>query len=275
LKQLSSLLKISVSLYFIFLSLTASGDDPYRQYAGAGEAGMGYICVMNKSFWSSFHNQALLPYNKSFSAGFSYENRFGIKELGTSSAGLTFPSGKATIGAIYSHFGYSDFRREIAGIACGLKLSDKLAAGVQADYFSEITPGEYNNNEFITCELGLLLSPSENVRIGIHLFNPVPNSIRKSAVPSRLRVGAGTNLGTSLFAGAEAEMSTWRDLIFRTGLDYEAARKLWIRGGFCTENNSFSFGLGYLTKIVMIDLGFRTHDKLGVTSSASLIFKIH
>lgn len=274
-KQLSSLLKISVSLILIFFSLTSSGDDPFRQTAGAGEAGMGYVCVMNKSFWSSFHNQALLAYNKSFSAGFNYENRFGIKELGTSCAGVNFPAGKATIGAIYSHFGYSDYRRELAGLACGLKLSDNLAAGVQADYFSEITPGEYNNNEFITCELGLLLSPSENVRIGIHLFNPVPNSIRKSALPSRLRVGAGTNLGTSLFAGAEAEMSTGRDLIFRTGLDYEAARKLWIRGGFCTENTSFSFGLGYLTKIVMLDLGFRTHDKLGVTSSASLIFKIH
>lgn len=274
-KQLSSLLKISVSLILVFFSSTSSADDPFRQTAGAGEAGMGYVCVMNKSFWSSFHNQALMTSNKSFSAGFNYENRFGIRELGTGTAGCILPAGKATLGAIYSHFGYTDFKRELAGLACGLQLSEKLAAGVQADYFSEIMPGEYNNNQFITCELGLLLTPSANVEIGIHLFNPVPNSIRKSAIPSRLRVGVGTNLGTSLFAGAEAEMSTGRNLILRSGLDYEAAKKLWIRGGFCTENNSFSFGLGYLTKIVMIDLGFRTHDKLGVTSSASLIFKIH
>ncbi len=274
-KQLSSLLKISVSLYLIFLSLTARCDDPYRQSAGAAEAGMGYTCIIKRSFWSSFHNQAALAHNKSFSAGFNYENRFGLGELGTSTAGLITPAGKTNIGAIYSHFGYTDFKREMAGLACGLQLSEKLAAGVQADYFSERTPGEYNNNQFITCEVGLLLSPSENISIGIHLFNPVPNSIRKSAIPSRLRVGAGTNLGASLFAGAEAEMSAGSNLIFRTGLDYEAARKLWIRGGFCTENNSFSFGLGYLTKIVMLDLGFRTHDKLGVTSSASLIFKIH
>jgi hypothetical protein len=274
LKQLSSLLKISVSLVFIFLSLTASGDDPFRQSAGAGEAGMGYVCVMKKSFWASFHNQASLAYNNSWSAGFNYENRFGIRELGTSTAGLIIPAGKATVSSIYSHFGYSDFKREFAGLACGLKLSDWLAAGVQADYFSEITPGEYDNNQFITGEVGLLLSPSDNISIGIHLFNPVPNSLRKYLIPSRLRVGAGTNLSTSLFAGLEAEMSSGRDLILRTGIEYEAAKKLWIRGGFSTENNSFSFGLGYLTKIVMIDMGFRTHEKLGVTSSISLVFKI-
>ena len=33
--------------------------------------------------------------------------------------------------------------------------------------------------------------------------------------------------------------------------------------------------LGYLTKMVRIDLGFATHEMLGVTSSVSLIFKIH
>jgi len=275
LKQLSSLLKISVSLCFIFLSLTASGDDPYRQYAGAGEAGMGYVCVMKSSFWSSFHNQASLASNNLFTAGFNYENRFGIRELGTSSAGMIIPAGRASIGAIYSHFGYTDFKRDLAGLACGLKLANKLSAGVQIDYFSERTPGEYRNNQFITCEAGLLLTPSDNLSIGIHLFNPVPNSIRKTSIPSILRTGVGTKLSESLFAGIEAEMSTGKNLIFRTGLDYEASKNLWIRGGFCTENNSFSFGLGYLTKIVMIDLGFRSHEKLGVTSSASLIFKIH
>ncbi len=274
-KQLSSLLKIIVSFLSVFLSLTASGENPYRQFAGAGEAGMGYVCVMKRSFWGSFHNQASMAYNASFSAGFNYENRFGITELGTSSAAFTLPAGKTVIGGVYSHFGYKDFKRELAGLACGMKLSEKLAAGVQVDYFSERAPGEYDNNQLITCEAGLLLSPSDNLCIGIHLFNPVPNSVRKSSMPSILRVGAGSNLGTSLFAGVEAEMSSGSTLILKTGLEYEAAKRLWIRGGYSTENNSFGFGLGYLTKIVLIDLGFRTHDKLGVTSSASLIFKIH
>ena len=58
---------------------------------------------------------------------------------------FVIPAGKASIGAAYSHFGYSDFKRDVAGLACGLKLSEKIAAGVQIDYFSERTSGEYNN----------------------------------------------------------------------------------------------------------------------------------
>jgi hypothetical protein len=47
-----------------------------------------------------------------------------------------------------------------------------------------------------------------------------------------------------------------------------------LRGGYCSDNNAFSFGLGYLVKIVQMDIGFVTHENLGVTSSVSLIFKI-
>jgi hypothetical protein len=274
LKQLSSLLKISVSIILIFSSLTASGGDPFRISAGAAEAGTGYACITKTGFWSSFHNQASLPYHNSFAAAINYENRFGIKELSTRSAGLIFPAGKAALAAVFTHFGYSDFYRDMAGLACGLKLSDNLSAGIQIDYFSERVSGEYGNTRSLTFETGLLFVPSENYRIGIHLFNPIPNSLRKTFLPSTLRIGAGTNLNKSIFTGIEAEMSTGSQLILRTGFEYEAATKIWLRGGFSSENNSFSFGLGYNMKIVRIDIGFVTHEKLGVTSSISLIFKI-
>jgi hypothetical protein len=56
-----------------------------RLAEGAGEAGMSYSCIMKKSFWSSFQNQASLAFNTSLSAGINYGNRFGNKELGRSS----------------------------------------------------------------------------------------------------------------------------------------------------------------------------------------------
>lgn len=274
-KQLSSLHKLSVSVFLLFLSLTTSAGDHYHLTAGAGEAGLGYVCIMKNSFWSSFHNQATLANNNDYSLGLNYENRFGLKELGTRTVGMRIPAGKASLGAVYSHFGYSDYRREMTGLGCGLKLTNKISAGVQVDYFSEKTLYDYADNQSVTFETGLLISPSQNVTIGVHLFNPIPNSLRKSSIPSTLRVGAGTNLNTSLFAGIEAEMSSDSKLIVRTGFEYEAMKKLWLRGGFSTNNNSFSFGLGYLTKIVQMDISFATHEKLGVTSSVSFIFKIH
>jgi hypothetical protein len=275
LEQLSSLLKISVSLILLFLQITASGGIPYGIQAGAGEAGMGYACVVRQGFWSSFHNQALLPFNDNSLLAINYENRFGIRELGTSTAGVIIPAGSASLGAAYSHFGYPDFKRDMAALACGVKLSEKIAAGVQIDYFSERTSGEYNNNRYITFETGFIFLPSENIRIGIHLYNPIPNSLRKNNQPVSLTAGAGIDLSKILFAEAEAEMSTAGYLAIRTGFEYEAVKNLRLRAGFSTRNNSFCFGTGYQAGFVTMDLGFTLHDRLGVTSSASLIFKIH
>jgi len=271
---LSSLLKIPVSAFLFFLSLNASAGDPFRPSAGAGEAGMGYVCIMKNSFWSAFHNQATLADNNTYSFGFNYENRFLIKDLGTRSAALTIPAGKASIGAVYSHFGNNDFKRDMTGLACGMHLSDMIDAGVQIDYLSERTFGEYSNIQLLTCETGLIITPSEKTRIGIHLLNPVPNSIRKISLPTTLRAGVGINLSKLLFAAVEAEMSTKSKLNIKTGFEYDAGKKVWLRGGFRTADNAFSFGLGYLLKISQIDIGFVTHEKLGVTSSVSMIFKI-
>jgi hypothetical protein len=271
---LYSLHKIPVSVLFIFLFSSASGSDPYLFTAGAAEAGLSYSCVMKSGFWSSFHNQALLPLNNSVSFGLNYQNRFNIRELGTRTAGLIIPKGKAHLGVFYSHFGYKDLIRHTAGLACGLKLSEKILAGIQTDFFSEKTSGEYNERQSLTFEAGLIIMPSEKIRIGLHLFNPIPNSLRKNYLPTSIRAGAGIYLSRVIFACAEAQMSTGRNLTLKTGFEYEPGKNFRFRGGFSTENNSFSFGIGYLFRSTQIDLGFASHETLGVTSSASIIFKL-
>jgi hypothetical protein len=275
LKQLSSLLKIPVSLLFIFLHLSALGDNPYRLAAGAGEAGMGNLYISENGFWSAFHNQALLSENKSVSFGVNYNNRFSIKELGTRSVGMIVPAGKTSLAAVYSNFGYSDFNRVMTGIACGMKLSEKISAGVQVDYFREKSSGEYYKNQSVTFEAGILITPSDKIRIGMHFFNPFPSSLRKNLMPASLSVSAGSVLSEVLIAGIEAEMSSGEKLILRTGFDYEAVKNLRLRGGYITNNNCFSFGLGYLIKTVQIDVAFTTHERLGISSSFSFVFKIN
>ncbi len=273
-KQLFSLHKISVSVFAIFLFSSASAGDPLCFSAGAGEMGMSNTCVMKSGFWSSFHNQATLPYYKALSAGVNYENRFNISELGTRTAGFVVPVGNACLAAIYSHFGYGDFTRQSAGLACGLKFSEKISGGVQVDYLAEKASGEYNDRQSLTFETGICYLPSDKIRLGVHLFNPVPGSWRKRVLPSSIRAGAGIYLSKVLFAGAEVEMETRRKPVARIGFEYETLKNFWFRGGFSSENTSFSFGIGYLVKFVQIDLGFATHEKLGVTSSASIIFQI-
>jgi hypothetical protein len=271
---LFSLQKISVPVCFAIISFTAFAGDPHFMPAGAGQAGMAYVCVMKNDFWSSFHNQALLSSREGTMFGASYENRFGIPELGTCTSALQVPAGKAALGAIYSHFGFRDYSRQMGGLACGLKLSETVSAGIQIDYFSEKTYGEYPDRQAVTFETGLLVAVNKNVKIGVHIFNPVPGAIRKSEMVSSLRTGAGAVLGKGIFAGLELEFTTDGYIDVRSGFEYELSKSLWLRGGFRTQHSSFCFGLGYRLKPAVIDISFSTHDKLGITSSVSLTFKI-
>lgn len=235
---------------------------------------MNYACLTLDSHWASFHNQANLPNRKSISASVGYEDRFGMNELSTRSASLIIPAGKAAIGGIYTNFGNSDYKRHSAGLACGIRLSDHLSAGVQADYFSELTYGDYKDHEFVTFEAGILLSLG-NVKAGVHVFNPVKQSRSGFMAASVIRAGAGIKLDNSAYASAETELSTLNTQLIRIGFEYEAFKKVFLRGGFCTENTSFSMGIGYNPGYVRFDLGFVTHDKLGITPSASLIFSLN
>jgi hypothetical protein len=269
---LFSLHKIPVSvLLFIFASY-ASGQDLYIVSTGADQAAMGYSCIAKPGFWSSFSNQASLPYQKQFSAGFNYENRFNISELGTRTIGMTAPAGKTTISAVYSNFGYRYFSRHKAGIGCGLILSDKFAAGVQIDYIYEHTPGEYQKKNAVTFEAGILYETSDKTRLGIRVFNPVPPSIRKCYLPSAIEAGTEISLNSQVSATAQIEMATGRKPRLSAGLECRVLSRLNLRGGFSSGNTLLSFGMGYKIRSSTIDLGFMIHEKLGVTSSLSIIY---
>jgi hypothetical protein len=269
---LISLRIISVSFFLIISVLTADAGDPWRISAGAGEAGTAFSCISQNTFWSGFHNQAILADINAISAGINYENRFGMKELSVKSAAVIIPTGRAVIGGMYSNFGFSGFTRHSGILACGMKLSEKISAGTQIDFFSENTPLDYSKSNIMTFEAGLLMKPKENLRIGIHVFNPVRSMTGRLELPSRITLGAGMLLGNSLFAGAEAEMSSDKRVGIRAGFDYESMKRIRLRGGFSTENTSFAFGIGYVFDNLKIDIGFITHETLGITSSASMIF---
>jgi hypothetical protein len=269
---LFSLQKISVSVYIALFPLALNAGDPSFIPAGAAQAGMGYVTVMKTDLWSSFHNQAALAFQQGTLFGICYENRFGLRETGTCSASFASKWGRTGIGAVYSHFGYSDFSRQMTGIACALAISGKISAGVQIDWFNEKMYGEYNDRHALTFEAGLLITSSENLRFGIHLFNPVPNSVRTNEMTSGIRAGAAIKLTGNFLAGAEFEMTTGGKVDLRTGFDYEAAKGFWLRGGFRTFNPSFSFGIGYRLKPAIIDIAFATHEKLGITSTVSITF---
>ena len=226
---------------------------------------------MNHDFWSSFNNQAGLAFNKAFAAGVNYENRFGLKELAIRSAALIIPAGQSSLGLIYSNYGYTDFKKHFGGIACGLRLSEKITGGIQVDYITERTIDDYQNNSFVTCEAGIQIQSTDNTSLGIHIFNPVPNSLRKYYMPTEIRIGASYYISPVVMGAVEIEKGVGSNLVFKTGFEYTPVNKLLLRGGFSSKTGTLSFGIGYRAKLFSTDIAFITHERLGLTPSISII----
>ena len=267
-----SLQKIAVSGIFVLWSSFAGSISPGRPVAGAGDAGMSFAGMMKPGVWSSFQNQALLPLLDRAAFAFSFENRFGLKELTSRSVCLTIPSGHAAAGMFYSRYGSPDFRRETTGLAAGVMLGPNLSAGVETDLFIAHSAGDYRDYYLISFQGGLLFSIRKNVSAAIHIFNPIPNIIRKSALPSAISAGAGIRINSDLFAGLVAEMITGSEICLRTGFEYTAGKKFKIRGGYSSSGPSFSLGAGWSAGPALLDIAFVTHPQLGITPSLSVSF---
>ncbi|MFN8239219.1 MAG: hypothetical protein U0X39_00470 [Bacteroidales bacterium] len=258
----------------MFPFLTVTGNDPFIAKTGAGSRGMACVLPVSGDIWTGFQNQAFLGEGLGFNIASNYETRYFLKELGTRSLAISVPCAKAGIGGLYSCFGYADFKRHMAALSCGMPLSKNLTAGIQIDYFLEKTTGDYPVHETLTFEAGAAIRAGKNLVADLHLFNPLPGLTGSSDLPAAMQIGVGNLINENLFAGLRIEIETGQKPSLSAGFDYKMPGKVRIRGGYCTRWSSFSFGLGYKAGPAVIDIAFYTHEKLGISSSASIAFTI-
>jgi len=249
-------------------------QNPYRLSAGARQVGLAYASVTLNGFWSSFHNQASFGSIENFSIGVNQDNRFGLAELSNKTFGIAIPSGKGALGIVYSYYGYTEYNRHTAGLAYGMQLSPKLSAGVQCDLYSTRAAMDYENTNSLTFEAGLLYSPNDKLRIGAHVFNPLPNSLRERELPSSMQFGLSYCFTSTFMALSEIEVSDLYPMNIKVAAEYEFYTSYFARAGVMNKPLGFSFGMGYSGRIFKVDIGFITHENLGLTPSLSLVVLI-
>lgn len=270
-KLIQALQKIKISLLFLVLSIAVQAQNPYRLAAGARQTGLAYTSVATEGFWASFHNQGALGLERKLSFGLNHESRFGIAELSNKTFGLILPTGRGALGAVYSYYGYSEYNRHTMGLSYGLMIGKKLSAGVQTDLYSTRQAGNYENTNELTFEAGILFLPVQSLKIGLHVYNPLPNSLRNNDLPTVIKLGTAYKFSSLFMAAIELEALSTGSNVVRFGMEYEALTNLYLRGGVLTNPFGFSFGAGYSGRIFQLDIGFITHENLGLTPSLSLV----
>ncbi len=243
---------------------------------GACALGMANATVAVPSIWSAFHNQAGLDYLNNTTLATYFQNWFGIQELGVKSLAFALPTNTGTFGLDYTYFGFSEYNEMKIGLAYSKKFSEYIACGIQLDYFNFFQQAEYGNIGVAVAEIGIIAEPINNLKIGMHIFNPWITKITKiddMKMPTIFRLGAAYNFANKVLLSAEIEKHLDRRETIKAGIEYNILQNIYLRTGISTYPIRNSFGIGYAVKRLAVDLGFYKHQVLGYNGAISIYYK--
>ena len=140
--------------------------------AGSRSNAMGNFSVTLHDFWSVQNNPAGIAGFRTLSLGFSYENRFFMKELSYYNGALVFPVKFGTFGLSLSRFGFEYYNENKFGLAFARTFGPYLKMGLKLDYLLFNFNDYYEKQKVPTFELGLQSDITDDFCVGVYLFNP-------------------------------------------------------------------------------------------------------
>jgi hypothetical protein len=249
-------------LYFMPVALF-----PNENYSlGSRSAAMGNASVMISDLWSVHHNQAGLASLSSVQAGFHYDNKFLVQELGVHALALAMPARPGTIALSYTYFGFSQYNETKAGLAFGRMFGPGISAGIRINYLHTYIASDYGKSGYATVEGGIITRPAEGVFIGAHIYNPFrPRNVlcNGERMPLIFRGGIAVMVGDNVMTSLEIQHETNRRAVFRSGLEIGVQGPLFLRAGINSNPVQSSFGFGYVYGRLAADLAFTFHQLLG------------
>ncbi len=269
--------KILLPVLLLLFSLSLKAQ--FTNSVGARQAAMGNSGLVLTDIWSASHNQAGLAKLKGIAGGAYFANNFGMSELGMKAVALAAPISKyGNIGLNYQYFGYGLYNESKFGLSYAMQLGKRVSAGIQLDYFLVNQALEYGKKGAPVGEIGILTEPIDHLYIAAHIFNVSRASFadyQSEKIPSVLRIGMGYNFSKKVLFTIEAEKDLELPALFRSGIEYQLIKDLFLRVGVAKQNNlttQYSFGAGYGYKGIVFDFAFTQHQMLGYTSQFGLSY---
>lgn len=236
---------------------------------------MANASVTFNDVWSHFNNPGAVGKVEAFTAGISYENRFLLKELQSQAIATVIPMKIGAVSVGGQMFGYREFRTYKAGVGYGLKLGEKFYAGVQMNYLGLQLNSSYGSKHGVSGDVGMLGEVTENWLIGFsvgNLFRSKLSEFEDDRMTTLMRFGSSYKLSDKALVSGEVEKDISNPMRFKAGVEYMPLKQFSLRGGVATAPVEFSFGVGYLTKSISINVGSAYHQILGWSPHFGLTF---
>jgi hypothetical protein len=254
--------------FFCFKSFAYDGNALSARSEALGNTG-----VVFRDVNAVFTNQAGLAGVQHVQIGMSAERKFLLNDLQQFSLAVAIPVKSGTFGFSAQRFGFEDFNESKLGIGFGKRLGEKLDIGIQLNYLQQHILEQPNQSAF-TVEFGLISNLTKKLKLGFHVFNPIPFSTNyfQKELPSVYTLGIGWQLSKNVLYLAEADENLNFQTNLKSGIEYKLIEQFIARCGIQTNPQAFSAGIGYHTKSFYFDFSNVFHPVLGSTPKVSLTF---
>jgi hypothetical protein len=270
----SALLTLVVILNLILQGYSI-GDETQ---IGAREVALGNSSVALVSVFSAFNNQAALARIGRFTTALDYQQPFRINGYSQKSLALVIPLKLANFGVSLKQKGILNYNETRMGLALARNFGPGFSAGIQFNYFMMDFPEQGSQRGTFLIECGILYEVTNNLLIGVHLFNPAHATIEslnlKAILPLRLTTGFSIKPSSSFLLSSAFDYSSEIPFQICFGIEYQLAHRFFLRCGVSGKPIRHAVGLGYKYKFLAFDFALLHHDNLGYTPSICLTLNL-
>lgn len=266
--------KTRLGLIPVFFLSLFSGSYAQDQIIDPVSIAMGG-CYTTADISAGIYNEASFGISNKRKIHLSHTRPFVIKELGITSLAAKFHlfPGKMQIGIM--HYGIPGFQQVNASIGYGLKLAEKIYAGIGFRYYNTSSLGEWSYLRTLGISGGVLIKADEKTLLAAHIVNPVTiNNYEEygSVFPSMISVGVKREVYESTNVYSECMYCSSSKLHVRFAADYRCSSPVILRAGYHSNPNSISFGSRLNFKGIIMDMAFSYSMRIGVTPALSITY---
>ncbi len=228
----------------------------------------------NNDVFGLFNNPAGLSYSSKNELGVFYSPApFGLSELASGFSGYKHSFQFGTLAAGYMTYGFELYRENMVSVAYSNFIEEKLAVGLTANYHT-ISIERYGDDNSISFNIGGIASIQHNLRLGFLFENITRSSFGEddNQIPVVYNAGLSYDINPEITLNAAVEKELDFDPSVKFGLEYKIIEYFELRFGYKNKPDSFAAGIGINYSIFNLDYAFFTHQDLGLTHQAGIIF---
>lgn len=232
--------------------------------------------VYDKRFHNALQfaaNQAALGNVNGFATALYGEKRFLLRELSVYHLSIAQPAGPGAFGLYLFYSGDADYNTSKTGFAYGRNLSERLAAGVQFNYWTQHIRS-YGTTAQVTVEGALLVHLSEVLHVGIQVSNPVGVVLNKAAekLPGIYTIGAGYQPSPNVAITTEFIKIKKMPVAVQAAVEYHFTASIWCKAGLNSNTTAFFIAAGFQLKDFSIEVAGAVHPQLGLSPGLLLAY---